>query len=119
VAKGEEFTITMRGKPVARLVPISITQSKPDVRQAIEELKAFSKCNTFGDSPSVRETTDYASINERLEHVEALDHFGSMRHDSQQLKHVHPEALGSPSGFVEDIYIRAFAGRVAPSQRRI
>ena len=25
---------------------------------------------------------------------------GSMWHDSQQLKHVHPEALGSPSGYV-------------------
>ena len=72
MAKGEEFTITKHGKPIARLVPISITQSKPEVRQAIEELKAFSKCNTVGDGFGVRETTNYASIKQRLEHVETL-----------------------------------------------
>jgi prevent-host-death family protein len=55
VAKGEEFTITKHGRPVARLVPISITQSKPDVRQTIEELKAFSKGNTLGDGLGVRD----------------------------------------------------------------
>jgi prevent-host-death family protein len=55
VAKGEEFTITKHGKPVARLVPVSITQSKPDVRQVIEELKAFSKGNTLGDGITVRD----------------------------------------------------------------
>jgi prevent-host-death family protein len=55
VAKGEEFTITKHGKPVARLVPVSITQPKPDVRQVIEELKAFSKGNTLGDGITVRD----------------------------------------------------------------
>jgi prevent-host-death family protein len=55
VAKGEEFTITKHGKPVARLVPVSITQSKPDVRQVIEELKAFSKGNSLGDGITVRD----------------------------------------------------------------
>lgn len=55
VAKGEEFTITKHGRPVARLVPISITHSKPDVRQTIEELKAFSKGNTLGDGLNVRD----------------------------------------------------------------
>jgi prevent-host-death family protein len=55
VAKGEEFTITKHGRPVARLVPVSITQSKPDVRQTIEELKAFSKGNTLGDGLGVRD----------------------------------------------------------------
>ena len=29
-----------------------------------------------------------------------LEPFGSMWHDSQQRQHVHPEALGSPSGYV-------------------
>ncbi len=32
VANGEEFTITKHGKPVARLVPVSVTAPKPDVR---------------------------------------------------------------------------------------
>ena len=55
VARGEEFTITKHGKPVARLVPVSLTQSKPDVRQVIEDLKAFSKGNTLGDNITVRD----------------------------------------------------------------
>src|SRR5438874_1240357 len=42
VAQGEEFTITKHGKPVARLVPAVPAKPKPDVRQVIEELKAFS-----------------------------------------------------------------------------
>ncbi len=55
VAQGEEFTITKHGKPVARLVPITIATPKPDVRQVIEELKAFSKGNTLGEGISVRD----------------------------------------------------------------
>jgi prevent-host-death family protein len=55
VAKGEEFTITKHGKPVARLVPVTTATSKPDVRQVIEELKAFSKGNTLGEGISVRD----------------------------------------------------------------
>ncbi len=56
VAQGEEFTITKHGKPVARLVPVIITAApKPDVRQVIEELKAFSKGNTLGEGISVRD----------------------------------------------------------------
>ena len=34
VSQGEEFTITKHGKPVAKLVPASAAQSKPDVRAA-------------------------------------------------------------------------------------
>jgi prevent-host-death family protein len=55
VAKGEEFTITKHGNPVARLVPASPVKAKPDVRQVIEELKAFAKGNTLGDDITVRD----------------------------------------------------------------
>ena len=55
VSKGEEFVITKHGKPIARLVPAADTTPKPDVRQVIEELKAFSKGNTLGDELTIRE----------------------------------------------------------------
>ena len=55
VARGEEFTITKHGKPVARLVPVIAPTPKPDVRQVIEELKAFSKGNTLGEGITIRE----------------------------------------------------------------
>lgn len=55
VAKGEEFTITKHGKPVARLVPAAVTTPRPDVKQVIEELKAFSKGNTLGKKLTIRE----------------------------------------------------------------
>ncbi len=55
VAQGEEFTITRHGKPVARLVPAVAATPKPGVRQVIEELKVFSKCNSLGDDTMIRE----------------------------------------------------------------
>ena len=55
VAKGEEFTITRHGKPVARLIPAAGTKPRPDVRQILEDLKAFSKGNTLGDGLTIRE----------------------------------------------------------------
>ena len=55
VARGEEFTITKHGKPVARLVPAVSARPKPDVRQVIEELKAFSKGNTLGEDITIRD----------------------------------------------------------------
>ena len=55
VAKGEEFTITKHGKPVARLVPAKAVQPVPDVRTVIEEIKAFSKGNTLGKDVTIRE----------------------------------------------------------------
>ncbi len=58
VAKGEEFTITKHGKPVARLVSSSAaaaTKPKPDVKQVIKQLKAFSKRNTLGKGLTLRE----------------------------------------------------------------
>jgi prevent-host-death family protein len=55
VAKGEEFTITKHGKPVARLVPAAATKPKRDVKLVTEELKAFSKGNTLGKDMTIRE----------------------------------------------------------------
>lgn len=55
VAQGEEFTITKHGKPIARLVPATVIKPKPDVRQVIAELKAFSQGNTLGDNLTIRE----------------------------------------------------------------
>jgi prevent-host-death family protein len=55
VVQGEEFTITKHGKPVARLVPANVAKPKPDVRQTIEELKAFSKGNTLGEGITIRD----------------------------------------------------------------
>ncbi len=56
VAKGEEFTITKHGKPVARLVPSRETAAKPapNVRAAVEAMKSFRKGRTLGDL-SIRE----------------------------------------------------------------
>jgi prevent-host-death family protein len=53
VAKGEEFTITRHGKPVARLVPAEA--AKPDVRQVIAEMRAFRKGNTLGEGITIRD----------------------------------------------------------------
>jgi prevent-host-death family protein len=47
-AKGEEFTITKHGKPVARLVPPRAAKSAPDVRIAVEAMKQFRKGRTLG-----------------------------------------------------------------------
>jgi prevent-host-death family protein len=53
-AKGEEFTITKHGKPVARLVPVVSATPKPDVRAAVEAMKQFRKGRSLGGS-SIRE----------------------------------------------------------------
>lgn len=55
VARGEEFTITEHGKPVARLVPPTAVTPKPDIRRVIEELKAFREGNTLGEGLTIRE----------------------------------------------------------------
>jgi prevent-host-death family protein len=47
VARGEEFTITKHGKPVARLVPMQAARPKPDVRAAVEAMKRFRKGRTL------------------------------------------------------------------------
>lgn len=43
VARGEEFTITRHGKPIARLVPTATARPKPDVHAAVEAMKQFRK----------------------------------------------------------------------------
>ena len=53
-AKGEEFTITKHGKPVARLVPAVSDTPKPDVRAAVEAMKQFRKGRSLGGS-SIRD----------------------------------------------------------------
>jgi prevent-host-death family protein len=47
VEKGESFTITKHGVPVARLVPIE-EAPKPDVRQAIEAILELRKTHSLG-----------------------------------------------------------------------
>ena len=47
VARGERFTITKHGRPIARLVPVERTG--PDRRrEAIERLKRFADRHTLG-----------------------------------------------------------------------
>ena len=53
VSQGEEFTITKRGVPVARLVPIDGAK-KADIAEAIKELKKLARKNTL-NGLSVRE----------------------------------------------------------------
>ena len=53
-AKGEEFTITKHGKPVARLVPPRPAKAAPDVRAAVEAMKKFRKGRSLGGL-SIRE----------------------------------------------------------------
>lgn len=55
VSRGEEFTITRHGKPIARLVPASDVKTQRDVRQVLEELEAFSKGNTLGEGVTIRD----------------------------------------------------------------
>jgi prevent-host-death family protein len=43
VARGEEFTITRHGKPVARLVPLHPAHAQPDVPAAVAAMKQFRK----------------------------------------------------------------------------
>ncbi len=55
VSRGEEFTITEHGEPVARLVPAVAARPRPDVRKVIEEFEAFQKGNTLGEGLTIRD----------------------------------------------------------------
>ena len=48
VQHGERVTITRHGVPVAMLVPVAPV-TKPDIRAAINELKAFATGHSAGD----------------------------------------------------------------------
>lgn len=48
VAKGESFTITRHGTPVARLMPVQ-THDQLDRDAALEQLKVFGKGRTLAD----------------------------------------------------------------------
>ena len=47
-AKGEEFTITKHGEPVAMLVPPRTGKPSPDARAAVEAMKQFRKGRILG-----------------------------------------------------------------------
>ena len=46
--KGEEILITRRGKPVARLVPVSKFKSPEDAKKALLELRERAKAAGYG-----------------------------------------------------------------------
>ena len=54
VARGEEFTITERGEPIARLIPAGPAKHGADVRAAVEAMKKFRKGRRL-DGLNVRE----------------------------------------------------------------
>jgi prevent-host-death family protein len=58
VAGGERITITKRGKPVARLVPVESAE-KPDVKQVVSEMLAYrGRANRTLDGITVRELAE-------------------------------------------------------------
>lgn len=48
VAQGETITITRRGAPVARLVPVAAAPDRRRREEAIERIKALAKRHTLG-----------------------------------------------------------------------
>src|SRR3954466_11997752 len=57
VESGETITITRHGKPVAKLVPASGETAKPDVKEAVEEMKRFRQEHgpTLGPGLTIRD----------------------------------------------------------------
>jgi len=55
VERGGEITITRRGEPVARLVPISRGDEKARIKALIEEIKETRKGLTLGGGITVKE----------------------------------------------------------------
>lgn len=57
VEGGETITITRHGKAVAKLVPATGGEAKPDVLKVIEEMKRFQREQgpTLGDGLTIRE----------------------------------------------------------------
>jgi prevent-host-death family protein len=48
VAKGEEFTITKHGKPMARLIPPATAKPTVDVQAAVKAMREFRKGRSLG-----------------------------------------------------------------------
>lgn len=48
VQRGEEITVTLRGKPVAKLVPLKPGFDREKARAAAEELRAFGRRLNLG-----------------------------------------------------------------------
>lgn len=48
VQRGEEITVTLRGKPVAKLVPLKPGFDREKARKAAEDLRAFAKRLNLG-----------------------------------------------------------------------
>src|SRR3990167_8329140 len=48
VQRGEEITVTLRGKPVARLVPLKPGFDKEQARKAMEDLRAVGRRANLG-----------------------------------------------------------------------
>jgi prevent-host-death family protein len=57
VTKGERITLTRRGIPAARLVPVDASQPKPSHREIVEGMRALRKRVKPGKM-SVREMID-------------------------------------------------------------
>jgi prevent-host-death family protein len=55
VERGEEVTITRRGAPIARLVPVSAEDDRARIRALIEEIKQTRKGLTLGGGITVKE----------------------------------------------------------------
>jgi prevent-host-death family protein len=58
VERGEEITITRRGKPVAMLVSAEGVASPARARAALEEIKALRKGVTLGEGLTLRDLID-------------------------------------------------------------
>jgi prevent-host-death family protein len=54
VAKGERITITNRGIPVARLVPVESTPQR-ERKEIIEELKAFGRGRSLPEDMTIQD----------------------------------------------------------------
>jgi hypothetical protein len=86
VALAEDVTTV--GRRVTRRFFMHL-DNNPPIRKSAADLIALEEEIPFGPADTFL-----------VAPPEALAPFGSMGHDPQQLKHVHPEARGAPSGHV-------------------
>ena len=55
VERGEEVTITRRGEPVAKLVPVKPVRTRAEIQALIEEIKETRKGITLGGDVTIKE----------------------------------------------------------------